>query len=599
VRNGRGHARPRSIHRHAGFAAGLLLPLLSTPPVHAQTTTLSRSDLALALYASPDGSAWNQLGSAGLAGFFGPHQCLCPDTLLVQIQLTSSGQSKLGSSTLAADFLLGTSCQTTPAACVSVGQASFSATQTAPSPTFSSSLVFQTVAGSATVDCASLTVGMTTVWAILAQDGTPLPFVLSVDLPVITKTVAAPTAVTALPANEGILVTWTAPADTSLVAGYQVLCLPGPAVAATVGYESCGLDTITGATSLTPADTSQLCGAAVPAATTSLRLGGLANGTTYTVGVIAIDQSGGVSAVSPTAQATPAPTMGFYEKYKQDGGAATGCSFLPTPADGPAGLCLLGLACALLLWPRRRRQSLAALAALLLLLASGTAQAQIARFSDGDDWAAQPATSHAFAPPDWGLEVGISLFRPAVDSELGGDAHPYADTFGNSRHLMSEVELVRYLGRGFGSWGVGLRVGYYKVTGTAFLADGSTRSGDETGLRLIPFALSLVERADDLPGLRRLPLIPYVKVGLDAVLWTASASGGDGSTSGLSPGWHVAGGLMLSLSFLAGGASQPGALAGPGALFWEWDYAAVNGLGLDHALHVGDSTWYAGLMFDL
>ena len=37
------------------------------------------------------------------------------------------------------------------------------------------------------------------------------------------------------------------------------------------------------------------------------------------------------------------------------------------------------------------------------------------------------------------------------------------------------------------------------------------------------------------------------------------------------------------------------ALAG----FFEWDYAAIDGLGFGHSLHVGDSTWFAGIMFDL
>ena len=585
---------------------GLLVAMLAAPPARAQTTTpLDQTDLALSLYVMSDSGTYTQLGSSALASFFGPHRCLCPDTLLVQVQLTSTGQTKLGSSTLAANFLLGASCQTTPAACASVGQVSFSATQTAASPSFSSSLVFETVAGSGTVTCSSLTTGKTTLWAILAQDGNALSFALSVDLQVITKTVSAPTAIKAVPANEGLLVSWTGPSDTSLVAGYQVLCLPRPATAATAGYESCGLDAITGATILTPADATELCAPAVSASTTSLHLGGLVNGTAYTVGVVAIDQSGGVSAVSPTAQATPAPTMGFYDKYKQDGGAATGCSFLPSPRSRRGGLCLLGIACLVRLWRRPhhgpgRRKSHAAPVALCLWFSAGAAQAQVARFHDGEEWAAEePKAASAFAPPEWGIEVGISLYRPDVDGELGNGTHPYADTFGNSRHLLTEAELVRYLGHRWGNFGVGLRAGYYKVTGAAFLADGITRSGDETGLRLIPVALSLVERGGDLPGLRRLGLIPYAKAGLDFVMWTASSSGNGGSHTGLSPGWHVAGGLMLSLGVVAGNPSQPGALAGLGALFWEWDYAAIDGLGLGHALHLGDSTWYAGLMFDL
>jgi hypothetical protein len=47
------------------------------------------------------------------------------------------------------------------------------------------------------------------------------------------------------------------------------------------------------------------------------------------------------------------------------------------------------------------------------------------------------------------------------------------------------------------------------------------------------------------------------------------------------------------------GTINPGALADPCALFFEWDYAAINGLGFGKMLHVGDNTWFAGVTFDL
>jgi hypothetical protein len=600
--------RPHAPRQRGRFLPALLFAILAWGPGPAQAVpaTLGQSDLALAIYASPDGTTWRALGASALAGFFGAHRCLCPDTLLVQVALTSSGQTNLGASTLAANFLLGDNCLTTPAACVSVGQVSFSASQTAASPTFSSSLVFQTVAGSATVACASLTAGSTKLWAVLAQDGVALSFPLSLDLPVLSTTVGAPTAVTAQPANEGILVAWTPPADTSLVAGYQVLCLPRPAVALTAGYESCGLGSATGAASLTPADATEICSAVVSATTTSTRLTGLTNGTLYSVAVVAIDPSGGVSAPSPKAQATPETTMGFYGTYKQDGGAATGCSLAPSPPARRVALFWMALAVVAVLLPSRRRRrgsrrrsARGACILALLLAGGGTAQAQVPRYHENDDWAAAPAAPRMFSPPDWGFELGVSLYRPAVDGEFGNGVHPFADTFSNSRHLLSEAELDRYLGHRFGTWGVGLRAGYYKVTAAAFLADGVTRSGDETGLRLIPCSLSLLYRADGLPGLRVVPLIPYVKAGLDGVLWTATNTGDSGSQTGFSLGWHVAAGTMLGLNFLAGGVVHPGAIADPCALFFEWDYAAIDGLGFGHTLHVGDSTWFAGIMFDL
>jgi hypothetical protein len=144
---------------------------------------------------------------------------------------------------------------------------------------------------------------------------------------------------------------------------------------------------------------------------------------------------------------------------------------------------------------------------------------------------------------------------------------------------------------------VGLRVGYFRATGSAFLDDG-TRSGDETSLRIIPFALSAVYRADGVPGLRRAAIVPYAKAGFDLAMWTASTTG-SASHTGLTPGWHAACGISLGLNWLGLGSIKRGEIAGPGSLFFEWDWAQLDGLGSGKRLHLGDSTWYAGLLFDL
>jgi len=597
--------RPRA----RGLAGRLVLVLAAIgawAPTGAHAATLTESDFTLAVYA-PDGSSLRALGASDLGGFFNPHRCSCPDTITAQLQLTSVGQTDIGSSTIAVSFFLGADCATSAssASCVSVGgPLTFSASQSAKSPTFNSSLVFQAAAGSSTVDCGALTSGATILWAVLAQDGVALSFAMTLQLPVVATVVGAPTAVTAQPSDHGLLVGWTPPADSSQVAGYQVLCLPRPAQASTAAYESCGLASVgTGGAILTPADQTQLCSAEVSAGETSVRLAGLVNGTSYTVAVISIDASGGTSELSPQVQATPLPTIGFYEKYRQSGGAASGCTLSSHP--GRAGLTWMALVAVLVValgrGPRRNRRRGSNLArGLILLLALGaTARAQDSRDRRAADWPWDSPAPPVFQPPDWGVEIGVSLYRPAVDSEFGNGGHPYADTFGSSRHLMSELEVDRYLFHRFGTWGVGLRGGYYKVTGASFLADGITRSGDETALRLIPFALSALYRADRIPGLKRVPLIPYLKAGLDGVVWTASRTGGGASRTGFTPGLHVAAGVALGLNFLGMGSINPGALADPCALFFEWDYAAIDGLGLGDTLHVGDSTWFAGITFDL
>jgi hypothetical protein len=519
-------------HLCGRFVVLALVAALAWAPAGARAAALAESDFALAVYAS-QGSSWRALDASDLNGFFNPHRCRCPDTISAQLQLTSSGQTNLGSSTISVNFLLGASCASSASStsCVSIGQLTFSASQAATAPTFGSSQVFQAAAGSTTVDCASLTSGSTTLWAVLAQDSVALSFTPSLQIPVVATVVAAPTAVTAQPADQGILVTWTPPEDMSQVAGYQVLCLPGPAQASAAAYESCGLDSSgTGSAILTAADQTQVCSAELSSTAKSVRLAGLVNGTSYTVAVIAIDPSGGTSALSPQAQATPQPTIGFFEKYQQSGGAASGCAL--SPHSGRASLLWLalvaGLIVALRQCPRRSRRvsDMGTLkgfpcppamvrgrqsrpgphaattrtgvtrAVFLLVAWSATARAQVALDRGLADWPRESAAPLSIQPPDWGVEIGVSLYRPAVDSEFATGVHPFADTFGSSRHLMSELEVDRYLARRFGTWGVGLRGGYYKVTGAAFLADGTARSGDETALRLIPFSLSGLYRAD-------------------------------------------------------------------------------------------------------
>lgn len=571
------------------------LCLFAARPARAGTL-LTQSDVVLALNATTDGTSYAALDATSLAGFFGVHRCLCPDTLAVQLQLTSSGQTNLGNSTIGVTFLLGANCAAAPTSCLTLGSASFSSAQSAPSPTFSSNLVYQSAAGTTQVSCTALSAGSTSVWAILTQDGQPLGFAPSLDLPVVTTVVGPPTKVAAQPGNQGMLVTWSAPSTTSQVAGYQVLCLPSPTTAQTPGYESCGLAAGT-ATTLSPGDTSEVCSAVLPASATSVRLSGLSNGTSYTVGVIAIDPSGGVSALSSVATATPQPTDGFWQKYKQDGGAASGCSIGPGPRH--AGWPVLVLLAVLLVWLGRRRARRSALLAGCLMMGwAATASAQGDLRKESDDWAvAQSSPSRAFMPPDWALELGLSWYRPAIDDELSNGYRPFADTFSGSRRPLWEAEVVRYLGHGVGTWGIGLRSGYYRVTAAAFLADG-TRGGDETALRLIPFSPSFVYRANGLPGLRRVPLTPYAKLGLDATYWTVTTTA-SASQSGVSLGWHAAAGVLMGFDWLDARAANPQGIADPCALFFEWDYAAVNGLGITHSLHVGDDIWFAGIMFDL
>lgn len=612
---------PRSWTRRIPDAAALLpflLTALFAGPVYADPVLLSPSDFSLGLGISSEAGAWAALDTGSLDGVFGPHRCQCPQNLAALLQLTTTGQTNVGNSVIGVTFTLGDNCAAASTSCTLLGEASFSTSQEASAPQFSSKAIFEAATGSTSPDCTHLSAGSTTLWAILTQDAKPLSFALSVDLPVSGTTVGAPTGVTAVPANEALLVSWSPPKDASLVAGYQVLCLPRPTSALAAGYESCGHVSNPSATVLTPDDGTQICSAALSASARSVRITGLSNDSAYSVAVVAIDVSGGTSAPSSPAVVTPQPTVSFWDKYKQAGGAASGCSQAPVGAAGVkdhlTDLVLVTLSVLILLHGRRGgRQRARPVGLLLLLLLASTARAQESTFEERtlkeplfEEKQAKSdmdfAESRAPAPgssPNWGVQLGVSLYRPDVDSEFGDGKHPYADTFSSSRHLLSFAELDRYLLRRFGTWGLGLRAGYYRASAAAFLADGVTRSGDQTRLRLIPFSLSLLYFANGLPGLRAIPLIPYAKTGLDGTVWTASSTGEGSSHTGWSTGWHATAGLLLGLGWMASSPSHDNDIAAPCALFFEWSYAAINGLGVSHALHVGDNTWFAGIAFDI
>src|SRR4051812_40901564 len=70
------------------------------------------------------------------------------------------------------------------------------------------------------------------------------------------------------------------------------------------------------------------------------------------------------------------------------------------------------------------------------------------------------------------LELKFGGFRPDVDNSTKSDktATPYASTFGGGSMLMFQIEVDRFLWRGFGSLGLGFTIGYAEKYGAAHFA---------------------------------------------------------------------------------------------------------------------------------
>jgi hypothetical protein len=568
------------------------------------TGTLDGKDVTLALGRFAADGTQITLDSDGLAHYFSKGRCLCPTNVVATVTLDTTAASALGTSRADVSLVVGNDCSDANASdCTTLGQSlTLTATKTSTSSTLTTSSVFLAVLGSA--GCGGLSATSNRLWAIVRVGGARVSNPPSLAIGLGAAVAVAPTSVSAKTADEGLAVSWTPPTDVSGIAGYQVLCSPGAATAAEASYEVCS-EALPAATGVFAAlDTSFVCSALVRVGQNSVRVSGLENGTPYEVAVIAVGSDGLPSAPSKSSTGTPGPTLGFEDLYRADGGTAvSGCSVGGARGSGRGGGAVL--VALLLAW--RRRRSLCSWGRLLPLACVSLVAARTAWATWDENLAVtsdEPGQG-AESPRTWNVELRFGPYRPEVDTELadrGQAERPYADTFGSSRHLMSQLEIDRHLMHVGGTLAVGLGAGYFKVSAAALGADRKTRTGDTTSLRLIPLSLSLVYRADFIPRHTPIPFVPFVKAGLDCGLWSLGDSSKSGASDGVTLGWHGAVGVAIYLDFVEPEAAR--ALdRDPGvnhvAFFFEWGRYALDGLGVTERLRVGDTTWLGGIMLEL
>ncbi len=369
-----------------------------------------------------------------------------------------------------------------------------------------------------------------------------------------------------------------------------------------------------------------LCSNRLSPSQSSTRIGILQNGIAYTVGVAAVDNSGNLSPITSGFVQTPVPTVDFYQAYRNAGGQSPGgyCALAGRNVQLGAISLLAGVGLLALIVVRRRRRARRALSRglpfLLLLLVATPAQAQAVTHDNDDEPVDQPKAYRT--PKEWAIELRFGPYRPDVDSEFSGStgATPYKAMFGGKRHLMSQVELDWQFFQAFGSLAAGVTVGYYSQSTKAFTADatgkcvpdptttsGCRLSGDTTSLRLIPIAALLVYRWDVAAEHLSIPLVPYGKLGLNYTLWQINDGNGNvpdyqgGHGSGGTLGWQAAAGISLLLDFIDPSATRTLDMetgVNHSYVFFEWNRVDATGLGMKNKLHVGDSRWVIGLMFE-
>lgn len=434
-------------------------------------------------------------------------------------------------------------------------------------------------------------------------------------------------------------------ANTTGIKGYQVLCKGTPLTKSTALFKT----------------TKELCGTADPSApdefsvcsditaTLEPEAKGLTNGTLYTVSVVAIDDNGNASVPSATMTGTPVEGDDFYKKYIGAGGAERGgCEVASTGRRSTlpwTAALVLGVLLAAAMMLRRRARGLLVVALLCVGLggralaqdddASGGGDVGVSAEADtevsakasttpGKDPLPEPPPSvadddsHFYGdpplPPGGGwargrflVELKFGPYKPNVDDEPGLTGKPYQTVFGSDDDVMSTLEIGTALYRGMLGWGgITGSIGYFNATANTFVAGSTMRSSDETEFTIIPLTLNGMWRLDQL-GAMGIPLVPYGKLGLVYDLWYSDGGNGetsettDGTASGGKFGWQGAIGLGFVLDSLDRDMAR--SLAAESGiqhlyLFAEYLHASVSGFE-DAAIHLGDTTWMAGVAFEM
>jgi hypothetical protein len=275
---------------------------------------------------------------------------------------------------------------------------------------------------------------------------------------------------------------------------------------------------------------------------------------------------------------------------------------------------------------RRRTRSLGAAAVVAGIL---TAAIAIPRDARADDQTGVLATGHRNfeSPQNFNLELRFSPYVARVDYDPSLSGNPYTNTFGTTPRLEFAIEFDYEAMRipHVGTLGPGVSIGYTQMGALALLQNppaacattpSACFSAENTDLQIIPMYAVAVLRFDALDREARIPLVPYLKLGLGMALWRAYNDGGTSSVTnaagqsvsgkGHTVGEQVALGVSFDLNVL----DEHTARSFDNALgvnhtyiFAEAYVSSLEGLGQKNAMWVGNGSftapaWAFGLAFE-
>jgi hypothetical protein len=229
--------------------------------------------------------------------------------------------------------------------------------------------------------------------------------------------------------------------------------------------------------------------------------------------------------------------------------------------------------------------------------------------------------------PSLVFDLRFGGYAPRVDTDpaLHGKT-PYKDAFGSGPRFLLGFEVdwtplrIPYLG----AIGPGVSFGWVgsstlaKIdtdhnpsTGTCKGSLDGCYSAQTTSLTIFPMYVVAVLRIDDPMVRYGIPIVPYLKLGLDGAIWTAGSSAPKDyidpttqkvvSSSGWSWGEHLGLGAALSLNWLdrdAVNRSREASGVRDFYLFGELSDYDVGILGPSRQLRVGSGAWVVGISLD-
>ncbi|HEY4122102.1 MAG TPA: MXAN_2562 family outer membrane beta-barrel protein [Byssovorax sp.] len=245
------------------------------------------------------------------------------------------------------------------------------------------------------------------------------------------------------------------------------------------------------------------------------------------------------------------------------------------------------------------------------------------------DWRQHDRTDHygrrRLEFPQWVFELRFGAYSPRVDSEpaLGG-ATPYADVFGTAPqfYLSFELDWVPIRVPYVGGIGPGFGFGWTNASAKAKIdIPGSPNdqclgtlngcsSAEDTSLTIFPMYGVILFRVDDPMARWGVPIVPYVKLGVDAGIWTSGSSlpktyvnsaNQVVSASGTTWGTHFAIGGHFLLNWLDQDAVNRSREASGVRNFYafgeftDFDFATFG----KKQLLVGSTSWVVGVAVDL